>query len=710
MSKLARVAVVAAFVGCTPHAETPELAPHIAPTRPGDRPPTRREPIVDVIHGERVEDPYRWLEPATDPEVAQWLRAQHTHTRHELDALPHRDALQARLRELMYVDDLSPPRRFGKRQFFARKHADKEKVVYYTRDKAGIDRVLLDPNTMAPNVSIHGVFPSRDGRLVAYKTSIDNADAATLHVMEVDTGKVRSIDRIDGARYAMPSWTPDGKAFYYTGLPTDPSIPAPELPGRAEVRLHRLGTDPRRDEIIHPALRDPTAFIGADLSRDGRFLVLTISRGFASADVWFADLKRGPAFVPLTVGAAFRTQVIAHRGTLYLHTNDGAPRFRVMAVDPAQPQREHWREVVPESPATLGDMSIFGGQLALEYLVRASSKVELRTLAGRHIRDLALPELGVVSTLVGDADDDALYYRFGSLVRAPQIWRTSIATGKTELWHEVDVPGDTSHFELEQVVYTSKDGTPITMFVVHHEDVVLDGSNPTILTGYGGFGVSMLPDFNIGALLWLEHGGVWALPNLRGGGEYGEAWHEAGKLHNKQNVFDDFIAAAQWLVDTGYTRPDKLAIRGGSNGGLLVGAVSTQRPDLFGAVVCAVPLLDMIRYHRFGAGPTWIGEYGSADDPLQFRTLLAYSPYHHVRAGVDYPPLLMLGADSDDRVDPMHARKYVAAMQAATDASTSVLLRVEQGAGHGGADGVRQAVAQGVDVHAWLFAQLDVAR
>ncbi len=714
MRSLVRVLIVLATASCTWPASTPEIEPErapiaeLAPARPSDRPPTRREPIVDVIHGEKVGDPYRWLEVASDPEVQRWLRAQDDYARRELDALPHRDALRERLRELMYVDDLSPPRQYGKLQFFARKHADKEKAVYYTRDAKGTDRVLIDPNTLPANVSVHGVFPSRDGKLVAYKTSLNNADAATLHVMDVATRKDRARDRIEGARYALPSWTPDGKGFYYTGLPTDPSIPPPELPGRAEVRFHRLGTDPRRDEIIHPSLRDPTAFIAAHLSRDGRFLVLTISRGFSSTDVWFADMKRGGAFVPLSVGTNTRTHVLAHRGTLYLHTNADASRFRVMAVDPEKPAREHWREVIGESDATLVDVSIAGEQLVLEYLTRASSKVELRTLAGRHIRDLALPGLGVVSAVVGEPGNDTLFYRFGSLVHFPQIWKTSIATGKTELWHEVDVPADTSRYELEQVVYASKDGTPITMFVVHRKDLVLDGSHPTLLTGYGGFGVSMTPEFQAGALLWLEHGGVWALPNLRGGGEYGEAWHDAGKLHNKQNVFDDFAAAAQWLTDEGYTRRDKLAIRGGSNGGLLVGATSTQHPELFGAVVCAVPLLDMVRYHRFGAGPTWISEYGSADDPLQFRTLFAYSPYHHVGHGMDYPPLLMLGADSDDRVDPMHARKYVAAMQAVTDPSTSVLLRVERNAGHGGADNVRAAIEQGVDMYAWLFAQLDV--
>jgi len=710
----ARALSLVAVLGCTPHDREPardEPARVEIARPPGGRPPTRREHIVDVIHGQRVADPYRWLERVRDPEVVQWTKAQDDHARRDLEALPHRDLLRRRFRELMYFDSLSPPRTFGKRQFFARKHADKEKVVFWVREPNGADRVLLDPNELSDDgsISVPGLYPSWNGRFVAYKLSRNNADAATLHVLDLDAKRELVRDRIDGARYAMPSWTPDSRGFYYTGLPTDPSIPPPELPGRAEVRFHRIGTDPRRDEIVHPALHDPTTFIHASVSRDGRYLVLGISRGFDSTDVYFADLRRrGRAWVPLSVGTRFHTSVVVHEGAFYLHTNDDAPRYRVMKVDPARPQRSAWRELVPQGASTLQGIGIVGGLLELDYLHKASSRIELRTLQGVHVRDVALPGIGTSEGLVGDPDRDEAYFRFSSFDTFPQIHRTSIRTGRTELWHEIDVPADTSHFLVEQVVYRSRDGTPITMFVVHRDDVVLDGDNPTILTGYGGFGVSMTPQFSQHVVLWLEHGGVWAVPNLRGGGEYGEEWHEAGKGPRKQNVFDDFVAAAQWLIDHGYTRPARLAIRGGSNGGLLVGAVSTQRPELFGAVVCAVPLLDMVRYHRFGAGPTWTSEYGTAEDPDQFRTLFAYSPYHRIAADVAYPPLLVLSADSDDRVDPMHARKYSAAMQAVTDEDTSVLLRIEHNAGHGGGDNVRQAVEQAVDTYAWLFAQLDV--
>jgi prolyl oligopeptidase len=655
-----------------------------------------------------VDDPYRWLEAEREPEVQAWMRSQNAFARAQLDRLPGRDALRARLRALMYLESISPPTRRGDRSFYVRRHADKEKAIYYVREgKDGVEQVLLDPHALSKDgsVSISGFSVSRDGRFVAYKLSRNNSDAATLYVLDVATRENLPVDVIEGARYAQASWTPDSSGFYYTGLPVDSKIPPSDLPGYAEVRFHALGTDPRTDALIHPALHDPQTFINANLSRDGRYLVLTISRGFDSTDVSVRDMRRDEAFRPLTVGTPFRAHVVAHAGTLYVHTNDGAPRFRVMAVDPDRLQRERWRELVPETEATLEGMSVIGNRLVLDYLDKASTRLQVRELAGELVRDVALPGLGS-GWVVGEPDRDEAYIWFASFTDAPKIYETSIRTGVTRLWNEVDVPADTSDFEVEQVWYASKDGTKISMFLVHRRGIELDGSHPTLLTGYGGFGVSLTPSFSSGAVLWVEHGGVWAVPNLRGGGEYGESWHDAGKLHNKQNVFDDFIGAASWLIGRGYTRPDKLAIRGGSNGGLLVGAVSTQRPDLFGAVVCAVPLLDMIRYHLFGSGKTWISEYGSAEDPEQFRTLRKYSPYHHVEAGKPYPALLMLSADSDDRVDPMHARKFVAAMQAAAPPAHPVLLRVEENAGHGGGDMMAKAVDEAVDVYAFLFERL----
>jgi prolyl oligopeptidase len=675
-------------------------------------PATRRDSVTDDLHGVTVPDPYRWLEDVDSDEVQVWMKDQNAYARARLEDYPDRDALRARLRSLLYLDSISPPSRRGERLFYGRRHHDKEKSVYYVRDHEGApERVLLDPNTMSDDgsVSVQGWVPSWDGSLVAYRKSVNSADTATLYVRDVTTGKDLP-DVIEGARYASPQWTPDAKGFYYTALPTDPSIPPSELPGYAEIRFHRMGTDPAKDELIYPALHDPKTFLGVQLSRDGRYLLVSISRGFDSRDIYFKDLSQdAKTWTPLTENTKFRSHVDVHEGTFYVTSNDGAPRFRVFAVDPAQPQREAWRELVPESTATLESASIVGGKLTLDYLENATSKVEIRELDGSGAQTLELPGLGTTSGLLGRPEDDEAYYYFSSYTSTPRIYKRSMKTGKSELWYEVKIPVDTSSFEVDQVWYASKDGTEIPMFIVHRKDVMLDGTNPTMLTGYGGFSVSLTPSFSAGATLWLERGGVWAVPNLRGGGEFGEEWHEAGKGANKQNVFDDFIGAAEYLIEHRYTSPERLAIRGGSNGGLLVGAAMTQRPDLFAAVVCEVPLLDMIRYHLFGAGKTWISEYGSAEDPAQFRTLWGYSPYHKVDPSVAYPALLMNSADSDDRVDPMHARKFVAAVQASATESP-VLLRIEKNAGHGGADLIKQAVESGVDVYSFLLAELGQTR
>lgn len=697
-----RVLVFALATACAPHGPAEvDASPTATRSSP---PPTRREDVFDELHGVRVPDPYRWLERADDPAVVAWTRAQDAHARDELARIPGRDRLRARLEQLMRHTAVSVPRRHGTRLFFSRRAADRDRASVIVREDDGRERVLLDPDRL--DVSIVGVFPSPDGRRLAYKTSRNNADAASLHVLDVDSGREHTIDRIDGARYAVPSWTPDGRGFFYVGLPTDPAIPAPELPGRAELRFHALGDDPAHDDLVHRATLDPTTFLAGELSYDGRFLLITISRGFDSTDIWFVDRLRDPTRrVPLSVGTPHRTDVIAHAGALYLHTNDGAPRGRVMRVDPDRPSRADWTEIVPETDATLQGVAVVGGRLALTWLRLAHTELELRSLAGAPIRRMRLPQMGTSDGLVGRPDADEAYVGYSSFTTPPRIDRVALDTGATTPWHAVEIPADTTGIAVRQVVYTSADGTAVTMFLVHRDDLRRDGSHPTMLTGYGGFGVSVTPQFRGEIVAWVERGGVWAVPNLRGGGEYGEAWHEAGKRHNKPNVFDDFVAAAAWLVAEGYTSPGKLAIRGGSNGGLLVGAAMTRAAGMFGAVVCAVPLLDMVRYHRFGAGPTWTSEYGSADDPADFATLWSYSPYHRVSERTVYPPLLLLSADSDDRVDSMHARKFAAAVQAT--AGSHVLLRVERNAGHGGADSLAQAIDQIADTHAFVLAALE---
>lgn len=683
-------------------------------------PDTPRQDTRDRIHGIEVADPYRWLENVDDERVQTWMAVQDQLARGYLGKLPRRDAIEARLRQLSYYDAVSPPIKRGDRYFYTRRHADREKAILYWRDgRNGAEIVLIDPNALSEDgsVSLGGWWPSWDGTRLAYKLKPNNADAATMYVMDVDSGESSDVDVIEGAKYAAASWTPDGKGFYYTALPTDPAIPAPELPGHAHVRYHAMGTAAGDDRVVFPATGDPRMFLGAAVSRDGRYLLLTIYHGWNATDVYFKDLRRSGreavrgarhGFRPLVTGIPAQFHVHPWRDAFYVLTNHEAPRYRVLRVDPDRPQRDRWQEIVVESEAVIEGMAVVGGHLVLTYLRDARSRMEVRGLDGALVREVDLPDIGSVSNMIGNEDEDEAYYVFTSFTEPAQVYRTSVASGKSELWSEIELPVDTSRFVVEQVWYLSRDGTRASMFIIRGQDASPTGRNPTILYGYGGFNVNLTPAFSSNIVTWVERGGIYAIPNLRGGGEYGEEWHKAGMLLDKQNTFDDFLAAAAYLEAAGWTSPRHLAIWGGSNGGLLVGAAMTQAPARFAAVVCAVPLLDMVRYHLFGSGKTWIPEYGSAEDPEQLRVLHGYSPYHRVEKDTAYPALLMLSADSDDRVDPMHARKFVAAVQWASAADRPILLRIERNAGHGGADLVRQQVERNADSFAFLMHVLGV--
>jgi prolyl oligopeptidase len=674
-------------------------------------PPSRTVEVTDVLHGVSVKDPYRWLEDGKSPEAQAWMKAQDDLARQRLASLPERDGLATRLKELLYIDSVSAPQHRGSRYFFTRRHATKEKSVVYWKDGAdGAEKVLFDPNGWSTDgsASLGGWQVSWDGASVAYQKRINNSDEATLHVMDIATLKVSEVDVIEGAKYAGASWTPDGKAFYYTWLPVEPKIPTADRPGFAEVRLHKLGNDPKTDAVVREKTGDPTVFQNAGLTRDGRFLFLVVSHGWTSQDVWFRDLAVNPAatdWTPLAVGVNAHFDPDGFEGRIFLKTDDGAPRGRVFAVDPAKPERAAWKEIVPERrDATLEGVEIVGSRLALNYLKSAASVLEIHETDGRLVREVALPGIGTVGGPVGRDDEDDAYFLFTSYTTPTSIYRTSVKTGATSLYFQVKVPADLSPYTVSQVFYPSKDGTRVSMFIVHRKDIKRDGSARGLLEGYGGFQFAFTPAFDASIIPWLEKGGFYAVPNLRGGSEYGEAWHEAGMLLKKQNVFDDFVAAAAYLEKEKWTSPARLVLKGGSNGGLLMGALITQRPDLFRVSLCGVPLLDMVRYHLFGSGKTWISEYGSAEDAAQFKALYAYSPYHHVKAGTKYPAVLIASADSDDRVDPMHARKFAALLQAASTGGP-VLLRIERHSGHGGADLVKATVAERADEYAFALSE-----
>ncbi len=666
--------------------------------------------MSEAIHGTVVHDPYRWLEDGESVETQQWLAQHNDHTRQHLDGLPGRDGLTKRLTELSYIESVSAPRRKGKRFFFSRRHKDKEKTVWYWRQgKDNEPTVLLDPNTMSDDgsVSLKGVWPSYDGKWVAYKLSQNNADEATMYLMDVKTREVSDVDTIVGAKYASASWDPKGKGFYYVRLPVDPSIPTADRPGHAQAYYHRLGTAADKDKLVHDKTGDPKTFIDTELSRDGHYLFFYKFYGWAKNDVYFKDLRKHKEWQPLAVGLDAKFFVTAWKDRFYIHTNHQASRWKVMRAAPKRVQMDKWLEIVAErNQAVLRSVAIVGDRLALRYLDKASSRLEIAKLNGSPVRTIALPGIGSVVGPAGNPEDDTAYYAFSSYTTPTTIYETSIESGASKVYFELDVPVDPKPYTIEQVWLQSKDGTKVSMFIIGAKTMKKDGSTPFLLTGYGGFDVNKTPSFHAPRFAWLERGGALAIPNLRGGGEYGEEWHRQGMLENKQNTFDDFIAAAEYLIAQGYTKAERLGIYGASNGGLLVGAAMVQRPELFGAVACGVPLLDMVRYHKFGSGKTWIGEYGSADDPKLFKVLYAYSPYHHVTEQTDYPAMLMLTADSDDRVDPMHARKFTAAIRYGTNNARNMLLRMETKAGHGGGDMVNKAVARRVDMYSFLFDEL----
>ncbi len=707
------------LIGCGGKAAQPD-APATTGAAPSDPsrpayPETRRDEVVDQIHGVAVPDPYRWLEDASKPEVVQWMAAQQQLTRAYLDKLPRRERLAARIAELSYFDASGVPEQHEGRLFWIRKHKDKEKgVLYWKQGEGGAEKVLLDPNTWSTDgsTSMGSWEPSPNGRHIAYQRKVNNSDEAVLHVVDVATG-AELPDTIPGAKYAQVEWTPDGKGFYYTWVPpVSDKVPVADRPGFAELRHHLLGRDPSSDTVAHPATGSPQTFLRGIVSGDGRWLVASLRHGWSSTDLYLLDRKsKRAAWKPLVVGVGALFEVKAGGSGFYVLSNEGAPRFRVLAIDPRRPARASWKEIVGQGDATIENMEVAGGHLILSYMRDATSSVAIHRRDGKLAHTLELPSLGTVADVHGSLDEDTAYFEFSSFSERGIVFKVSVERGTVEEWSRVRLPLDPSTIETEQVRYRSKDGTEVTMFVVHRKGAVRSGKNPTILFGYGGFSTPMLPSPIAGNwqwpwAAWIEMGGVLAIPNLRGGNELGEEWHEAGMLLVKQNTFDDYLAAARYLIDQKWTSPQHLAAAGRSNGGLLVGAAMTQAPELFKAILCGVPLLDMVRYHLYGSGKTWVPEYGTAEDPAQFAALHAYSPYHRVKDGAAYPSLLVLSTDSDDRVDPMHARKFVAAIQRASGSKAPALLRIEQHAGHGGADLVKQTVEGGTDAFAFLADQL----
>jgi len=656
-----------------------------------------------------VPDPYRWLEDGEADEVRRWSETQARHTRAILDAEPSAAAIRERLRALFAIGLVSPPVARGGLYFHQRRAGDQEQPILYVREgREGEDRVLLDPAALSADrtSALDWWYPSDDGRLLAYGVSEGGSEKSVLRVRDVASGQDLA-DVIPGTRACSLEWRPDGTGFFYTRYPEPGSVPAGEENYHRRVFEHTLGRDWRLDPLVFGAERPPEDWPNAHLSPDGRWLAVSVSRGWTRTDVYLRDLAApGGGFVTVVEGVDAIFGVQLRHDRLYLQTNFEAPRSRLLAADLDRPGRESWREVLPEGPDVLEGAALIGDWMVAVWLRDASSRLTLHTLGGRLIHEVTLPVIGSVAGLTGEWDGEEAFLGFSSYAVPPTVYRLALPEPGLETWARAEGEVDADRFRVRLVRYPSRDGTEVSMFLVDARDRPRDARGAALLTGYGGFNVSHTPAFARGVILFLEKGGLYAVAHLRGGGEYGEEWHRAGMLEKKQNVFDDFAAGAEFLVREGHAAPDRLAIMGGSNGGLLVGAALTQRPELFRAVVCQVPLLDMVRYHLFRIARLWIPEYGAADEGDAFRWLHAYSPYHHVRDGARYPAVLLTTGESDSRVDPLHARKMAARLQAATASDLPVLLRVETRAGHGQGKPLSKALEEWADVWTFLFGQL----
>src|SRR3984893_1824189 len=687
-------------------------------TSPSPGPPKAKVDVVqETLHGHELADHYRWLEDASSTESQEYVRAEMAYTRSLLDPLPGRDRIHERLTQLLSIGTIGTPQIGGHYFFYTPRAGTQTQPVLLVREGLhGKDRALVDANQMSADgtVALDWWFPSDDGKYVAYGTSASGSENRHWYVIETATGKLLA-DKIPQARIAQVAWKKDNSGFYYGRNPKKGDVPEGDDVYYLHIFYHALGSDPIKDPLIWGEGRKKEEILVSQLpDDDDRWLLLTAYEGSAGKnELFLQDLKAGTPPVELTSGKDFHYNGEIFRGKIYITTNEGAPHFHLFVVDAANPARANWKEIIPEAEGILQGTGIVDGKILAQYEQNASSQLKLFDLDGKPLGDIELPGIGSIAGIGGKYDREEVFFGFQSFTVPPSVYQVEVASRKTSLWDKVATPGiDPSAYEVAQLWYTSKDGTKVPMFVFHKKGLALNGKNPTLLTGYGGFNVSLTRTFSGARYLSLEHGGVYAVANLRGGAEFGEDWHRAGMLDKKQNVFDDFIAAGEFLIAQKYTDKDHLAIRGGSNGGLLMGAMITQRPDLFRAVVCQVPLLDMLRYQDFQIAKLWIPEYGSAEDAKQFEWLYAYSPYHHVKPGQEYPAILFLTGDTDTRVDPMHAKKMAALMQAEAKNGASQqkpnLFRIETKAGHGQGKPVTKQIEENTDMYSFLFWQLGI--
>ena len=690
------------------------IATALAAQSPLTYPPTRKAEVVDDFFGTKVADPYRWLEDDNSAETKAWVEAQNKVTFGYLEQIPQRAKIQARITKLWDFEKFSAPFKRGKRYFYSYNTGlQNQAVLFVTEDPKAKGRILLDPNTLSKDgtVALSGISLTEDGRLMAYSVSVAGSDWQTWKVRDVATGKDLS-DDIQWSKASGASWLKDGSGFYYS------RYEAPKEGGALTgvnnnhmLCFHKLGTPQSEDALVYQRPDQPEWYLGGSVTDDGRWLVIYGSKGTnPETSIFLKDLsKPGSPVEPFLDKMDATYGIVDNEGDrFFVTTNQGAPRNRLVAITKGQTNPSQWTELIPQAKGkdVLESVSLVGGRFVATWMRDAHSAIEFFDLKGKKTGNLALPALGTAGGFGGRREDAETFYTFGSFTYPGTIYRLDLKSGKSSVFRTPKVAFQSADYEVKQVFYPSKDGTQIPMFLVHKKGLKLDGQNPTLLYGYGGFNVSLTPSFSVSRMVWLEMGGVFAMPNLRGGGEYGLEWYDAGRKEKKQNVFDDFIAAAEWLIAHKVTSTPRLAINGGSNGGLLVGACLTQRPDLFGAAVPEVGVMDMLRFHKFTLGWGWKSDYGSSETKEGFDTLMKYSPLHTIKAGVKYPPTLVTTGDHDDRVVPAHSHKFTATLQAAQAGPAPILTRIETSAGHGAGKPTAKAIAERADVFAFLVKNL----
>lgn len=669
-------------------------------------PETKKGETVEDYHGTKVADPYRWLEDDNSEDTKAWVKAQNKITFDYLATIPQRDKIKKRLEELWNYPRYSSP--FKKAQYyyyFKNDGLQNQSVMYRQNGLTGKPEEFLNPNTLNKEgiAALGGTSFSKTGKYFAYSIAVAGSDWQEIFVMESATKKVLK-DKVEWTKFGGANWNGDD-GFYYSGYDKpDEKSKLSKQNQFHKVFYHKLGTDQSQDILIHEDKEHPLRYHGAGLTEDGRFLILNVSEGTSGAEIWYWE-KKDPSqtkFKLLIPGFSTEPDVVDnHGGKLLVRTNDGAPNYQVVLIDPKNPGKENWKTVIPEKKEALQSVGTAGGYLFASYLKDASTKVYQYTYEGKLVREIKLPGIGTAGGFGGEKEDKEFFYTFSSFSTPPSIYRFNIATGQSTLFRKTEVKVKTDDFVTEQVFFTSKDGTKVPMFLTYKKGMVRNGQNPVLIYGYGGFNIPVTPGFSTSNAFFVEQGGIYVSVTLRGGSEYGEKWHKAGMLDRKQNVFDDFIGAAEHLIKEKYTNNQKIAIRGGSNGGLLVGAAMTQRPDLFKVALPAVGVMDMLRFHKFTVGWGWAVEYGNADSASQFPYLYKYSPYHNLKPGVSYPATMVTTADHDDRVVPAHSFKFASRLQEYNAGTNPMLIRIETNAGHGAGKPTSKVIDEATDI--WSF-------